>query len=78
MHHCTWLGLLDDAALDVLLGPLDVVGVHLVQLSDGDVVVDPCAELLDHNIGSELLMLSFLWFVNEDVVYVLLHCSSSF
>ena len=64
--------LLDAVVLDVLLEPVDVVGAHLVQLLDGDVVVDLYAEFLDHDVGSELLMSNSLRFVCEDVVDVLL------
>ena len=51
---------------------VDVVEVHLVQLVDGDVVVDLWAQLLDHDVGSELLMSSSVLFVHEDVVDVFL------
>ena len=66
------LVLLDDVVLGVLLGPFVVFEIHLVQLPDGLVVVDPCAGFLGHDIGSELLMPSSLRFVYEDVVDVLL------
>ena len=62
------LELADDVVL--LLEPLDVevVEAHLVQLLDGDFVVDLCAEFLDHDVGSELLMSNSLQFVYEYVV----------
>ena len=66
------LVLFDDVVLNVLLEPLDVVEAHLVQLLDGDVAVDLCAEFLDHIVGPELLMSSSLWFIYKDVVDVLL------
>ena len=68
------LGLLDDVILDVLLEPADVeiVEAHLVQLLDGDVVVDLCVEFLGADVGLELLMLSSLRLLYEDVVDVLL------
>ena len=46
----------------------EVVEAHLVQLLDGDGLVDLRAEFLDHAVGSKLLMSSSLQFVYEDVV----------
>ena len=78
--ECTVVLELPDAEFDVLtelvddvillLEPLDVqvVEVHLVQPLDGDGVVNPCAELLGHDVGSTLLMSSSLQFVYEDIV----------
>ena len=44
------------------------VEAHLVQLLDGDGLVDLHAEFLDHAFGSRWLMSSSLQFVYEDVV----------
>ena len=61
--------LLDVECIVVLeLPDAEVVEAHLVQLPDGDGVVDLRAEFLDHVVGSKLLMSSSLQFVYEDVV----------
>ena len=64
-----YLNSIDVECMVVLELPhVEVVEAHLVQLLDGDGVVDLCAEFLDHDVGSELLMSSSLQFVYEDVV----------